>query len=266
MLPLGGVALPESQRPVGRPRGAGRGDVHLTKGSVSSGRSSAGAGLSGRSIILTAAHCVYDDVYKVFARNVLFIPDQAGTQGTGTDRVCSNDPLGCWAPAFGVVDGDWTTRTFPDNIPWDYAYYVVDDGTGHTAGFTAGSSSILDEAAGSLPVSFASPTSGTDATALGYSYSEDPELMYCTEGLGTESSHGSLWLSQCGLSGGASGGPWMQPLSGGSGTIISVNSWGYTNQPGMAGPPLAGSTASCLFTAAEGGAATTTGGLVPADC
>ena len=57
--------------------------------------------------ILTAAHCVYDDVNKAFARNVLFIPDQAGTTGAGTDQDCSNDPVGCWEPSHGVVDVDW---------------------------------------------------------------------------------------------------------------------------------------------------------------
>ena len=36
-------------------------------------------GATGRSVILTASHCVYDDANKAFARNVLFIPNQAGT-------------------------------------------------------------------------------------------------------------------------------------------------------------------------------------------
>jgi hypothetical protein len=38
----------------------------------------------------------------------------------------------------------------------------------------------------------------------------------------------------------------------GSGTVISVNSWGYTNQPGMAGPKLNGTSASCVFDVAKG--------------
>ena len=29
-----------------------------------------------RSIVVTAAHCVFDDVNKAFARNVIFIPNQ----------------------------------------------------------------------------------------------------------------------------------------------------------------------------------------------
>lgn len=212
----------------------------------------------GRSMILTAAHCVYDDVNKAYARNVLFVPNQAGTSGSGTDLNCNNDPLGCWVPSFGVVDTNWTTRTFPDNIPWDYAYYVVDDSGSH-AGASSGSDS-LEAAAGALPVSFFLPYSddgveggsSLDFThALGYSYSEDPNFMYCAEDMTTEGDD-NWWLPSCGLSGGSSGGPWVQPMnSSGSGPVMSVNSWGYTNSPGMAGPKLVNTSAECVFEMAK---------------
>lgn len=214
---------------------------------------------SGRSVIITAAHCVYDDANKAFARNVLFIPNQDATSGTGTDSNCANDPLGCWTPAFGVVDVNWTNRTFPANIPWDYAYYVVNDTGAHTG--TDVSSDALDVEAGALPVDFSSPhiddgtngASSLDFTyALGYSYSDDPNFMYCADDM-TEEGADNWWLPVCGLSGGSSGGPWIQDMdtSNGSGPIISVNSWGYTNSPGMAGPKLSGTTASCLFDEAK---------------
>ncbi|MGH9275126.1 MAG: trypsin-like serine peptidase [Acidimicrobiales bacterium] len=202
---------------------------------------------TGRSVIITAAHCVYDDVHKVFAREVLFVPNQDGTSGSGTDLDCGNDPLGCWEPTFGVVDADWTTRTFPDNIPWDYAFYVVGDSGAHSG--TSAGTDVLDTAAGDLAVQFTTPTVGGTTHALGYSYSDDPSFMYCAEAMGTEGT-ANWWLGQCELSGGSSGGPWMQPVGGGDGPIISVNSWGYTNQPGMAGPKLSGSSASCVFSAA----------------
>lgn len=222
-------------------------------------------GTTGRSVILTASHCVYDDVNKAFARNVMFIPNQAGTTGTGTDLNCGNDPMGCWVPSFGVVDVNWTTRTFPDNILWDYAFYVVPDSGAHQTGFTP-SSDILDTAASSLSVQTdTNATVGAYAYALGYSYSEDPKFMYCAENLGTESSYGDWWLGSCGLSGGSSGGPWVQNADatntwtgGTDGKIISVNSWGYTNQPGMAGPKLFGTSASCVFGNAKSGTATST--------
>ncbi|MFP6837769.1 MAG: NAD(P)H-dependent oxidoreductase subunit E [Pseudomonadales bacterium] len=53
------------------------------------------ANAASSSTILTAAHCVYDDVHNAFARNVLFIPNQADTTGSATDLNCNNDPLGC---------------------------------------------------------------------------------------------------------------------------------------------------------------------------
>ena len=229
-------------------------------GYVCSGTVSTDSTMS-RSVIITAAHCVYDDANKAFARNVLFIPNQDGTTGSGTDTNCSNDPMGCWAPAFGVVDVDWTSRTFPDNIPWDYAYYVVSDSGAHSG--TAASSDALDTAAGSMAVSFMAPAPYVDdgdpsATsvdfthALGYSYSDDPNFMYCAEDMTTEGT-ANWWLASCDLSGGSSGGPWVQPMNTvtGNGPIISVNSWGYTTSSGMAGPMLVGTSAECVFTIAK---------------
>lgn len=213
---------------------------------------------TGGSIILTAAHCVYDDTNKAFARNVLFIPNQTETTGSGTDLNCNNDPLGCWVPSFGVVDTKWTTHVFPNNIEWDYAYYVVNDSGAHTGEDDLGA---LDSAAGSLAIQF-NPVpfydDGTDGSgsanfthALGYSYDQDPNFMYCAEDMTMEGTV-NWWLPSCELSGGSSGGAWVQPMDEieGTGPVVSVNSWGYTTSPGMAGPML-DSTASCLFDVAE---------------
>jgi hypothetical protein len=202
-------------------------------------------GVSGRSIILTAAHCVYDDVNKAFARNVLFIPDQDSSGPT--DSNCGNDVHGCWKPKYGAVDANWASRSWPDNIPWDYAYYVVDDTDAASRGGNA--TGALDALA-NMPVSFSAPDTTAAADAIGYSYSKDPNLRYCSERLGATGA-ANWWLGTCALSGGASGGPWLQPAGTGAGPIISVNSWGYTTSPGMAGPKLNGTSASCVFTAAK---------------
>ena len=206
--------------------------------------------ISGRSIILTASHCIYDDANKAFARHVLFIPDQADTTGAGTDLSCGNDPVGCWVPSFGVVDVNWTTRTFPDNVHWDYAFYVVNDSGAHQAGLTT-VSDALDMVVGPMNISFAQPTSSL-THALGYSYDVDPQFMYCADIIESFDAD-DWWLGNCGLSGGSSGGPWVQPMNTttGNGPIISVNSWGYTNQSGMAGPKLSGTSAECVFARAK---------------
>ena len=91
--------------------------------------------------------------------------------------------------------------------------------------------------------------------ALGYSYSEDPNFMYCAEDITTEGSYNDWWLASCALSGGSSGGPWTQSQDEnlGTGPVMSLNSWGYTGQPGMAGPLLYGdnSKAECLLARAK---------------
>lgn len=208
-------------------------------------------GTSGRSTILTAAHCVYDDANGAFARNVLFIPNQGGTTGGGTDGYCGNDPIGCWVPSFGVVDINWTQSVFPDNIPWDYAFYVVDDVGAHSTGLEGNATpAALDSAVTALGVVFSQPTFGAFTHGMGYSYSDDPYFMYCAEAMTTEGAF-NWWLASCGLSGGSSGGPWIQPLNGGTGPVISVNSWGYTSSPGMAGPKLSETSANCVFANAK---------------
>jgi len=212
--------------------------------------------LTSRSLILTAAHCVYDDANNAFARNVLFIPNQAGTSGSATDQNCDNDPIGCWTPSFGAVDTNWTTSVFPNNVEWDYAFYVVDSTGAHSG---AGNIDNLATAAGVLSLSFlapalddGNPAAGPDFThALGYSYSDDPNFMFCAEDMTTEGTV-NWWLPSCELSSGSSGGPWIQPMDTGSGSgpVISVNSWGYTTSAGMAGPMFSNSSAACVHSAA----------------
>jgi hypothetical protein len=153
---------------------------------------------------------------------------------------------------------NWTTATFPDNIPWDYGFYVVDnDPASHSPGLNA-SPDTLDQAVSAFSIDFNAPSvdDGTDGAttpdfshALGYSYSDDPNFMYCAEDMTTEGAD-NWWLPSCGLSGGSSGGPWIQPMGNGEGPVISVNSWGYTTSPGMAGPKFSGTSAFCVFDAA----------------
>lgn len=216
---------------------------------VCSGTAVADSTANDVSLILTAAHCIYDDAHKVFARNVLFIPQQQATTGTGTDSTCLNDPLGCWFPDFGVVDNDWATRTWSANIAWDYGFYVVPNVDAHAG---PGVIAALEAAVPAMTVGFnVTPETQADAAAIGYAYAQDPQLMTCHDALSTVGSV-NWWLAACGLTGGASGGPWLQPVSAGDGPIISVNSWGYARKPGMAGPFLNGdSSARCLYDAAQ---------------
>lgn len=223
-------------------------------GWVCSGTAIADA-MTGASLILTAAHCVYDDVNGEFATYALFIPNHAVTTTAYGEDVCPTNPLGCWVPSFGVVDDNWTTTVWPNNIAWDYGFYVVPTSGAHIG---SGAQPSLELAAGTMAANFdTAPTTGTYTHAFGYSYAYDPKLMYCAQGLGTVGSV-NWWLSKCRLSGGASGGPWLQPFANAAGTVVSVNSWGYTNAAGMAGPKLNSATARCVRQVAESGAVPTT--------
>jgi hypothetical protein len=82
---------------------------------------------AGRSIVLTAAHCAYNDLSKEFASIAIFIPDQDGTRGSKSDFNCDNDVYGCWVLSFAVVERGWTEGSFPFNVGYDFAYYVVHD-------------------------------------------------------------------------------------------------------------------------------------------
>ncbi|TDG12873.1 hypothetical protein E2F43_15045 [Seongchinamella unica] len=207
-----------------------------------------------RSIILTAAHCVHEGPGGGFAESAIFIPNQAGTDGSRTDFDCNNDPLGCWVVDFGVVSNDWVANAWPNSIPWDYGFYALgNDSDPQYPG--SGLRGSLDNVTTPMDVSFdaADATVNVYTRALGYSYSDDPNFMYCGEPV-TDSSYQGLLLRNCGLSGGASGGPWSQSteLNLGKGPIISVNSYGPSRgKPYMGGPRLSGNDAECLFDAAK---------------
>src|SRR5437870_4177035 len=64
--------------------------------------------VSGRSIILTAAHCAYDESGGAFATNWMFVPDydSAPAPLNTSGSFCASTSLGCWtASALVVADG-----------------------------------------------------------------------------------------------------------------------------------------------------------------
>ena len=215
---------------------------------------------SDNSIVLTAAHCVYDDLWKEFAAEAIFIPNQDGTLGTGTDFDCGNDPDNCWIISHAVVDANWANQVWPDNIPWDYGYYVVSDSGSHTSSTNhpwvgdAGDNPLDLNGTSALGQQFTAPTVGEKSHALGYPGNYDPDFRYCAQDMGTTNGPNNYWMSSCTLSGGSSGGPWVQPMDEGTGDgpIISVNSFGYQGQPGMGGPRLHDNSACELFDVAQG--------------
>lgn len=209
-----------------------------------------------RSILITASHCVYDDVNKEFASFFLFIPNQDDGGSDRTDFDCTNDEFGCWTPSFAVVDNEWANKSWPNNIPADYAYLVVSNLGNRQEG---GIVQALDRVVRGMEVSFSNPELEGTSHALGYSGKDDPDFRYCVQDLADsniffgESSPiqpDGYVLDGCGLQGGSSGGPWINNMkrNGRGGEIIAVNSYGPSEGPGfMGGPRLYDNSAECLY-------------------
>lgn len=213
--------------------------------------------VSDRSIILTAAHCAYDEATKRFATNWLFVPDydSAAVNLTTSGSFCATTSLGCWTARSLVVHrGFADAGSFNEQATvHDFAFAVV--GAGGKSG-----TAQLDATVGGHPINFGTVANGADTYLFGYPASgkyKGKDLVYCRGPLGTDSLNKNLtYRVGCNMTSGSSGGPWLTPFSGGSGTLMSVNSYGYNGITAMHGPKLNAKT-QALYTAATNATANT---------
>ena len=80
-------------------------------------------------------------------------------------------------------------------------WYVVPNPLAHTGAATT--PQALESAVTALRIGFDSGTENDVTHALGYSYSDDPNFMYCAEPMGVETQGVNWWLPSCDPSGGA---------------------------------------------------------------
>ena len=216
--------------------------------------------VSGRSIILTAAHCAYDEAGGAFATNWMFVPDydSAPAPLNTSGSFCASTSLGCWTASALVVAGGYATAGgFNDQaVVHDYAFAVV--GAGGKSG-----TAQLDATVGGHPIQYSSVSAGADTYLFGYPAAgryKGKDLVYCRGSLGFDPYMAdATYRAGCNMTGGSSGGPWFTPFSGGSGTMMSVNSYGYSGITAMHGPKLNAETQSMFSTAASA----TTNTIVP---
>ena len=250
----------------------GQGTVYSATGKVyfqmnGSGWICSGTAISDKggsySVVLTAGHCVYDEEngngsLSGFATNWLFIP-QFDSKPTYT---CSATQFGCWTAQalvarreFATAGGFTTTATH-----YDWGFAVV--GGGGLSG-----TAQLDATVGTFGTSFSAMAGSTVVDAFGYPAAQKyhgSDLVYCQGPIGFDSLAGNgTYKLACGMTGGSSGGPWFSNFNtstGSSGTIQSLNSYGYSGQSNMYGPKFNADT-SATFDVANNGASTNT--LVP---
>ena len=194
---------------------------------------------TGYSLVITAGHCVYDETngrgqLSGFATNWLFIP-QFDSSPTFT---CANTAYGCWtATALVAHNGFASAGGFNTQAThYDWGFAVV--GPGGKNGATQ-----LDAAPiGTFAHQATAMGSSTIVDSFGYpaagKYHGD-DLTYCQNPLGFDVLTGNTnYKLACDMTGGSSGGPWLSGFdgTGNTGTIRSVNSYGYSGQTNMYGP------------------------------
>jgi V8-like Glu-specific endopeptidase len=215
--------------------------------------------VSGKSLVLTAGHCAYDEVAKKFATNWLFIPEY-DTNPTLSN--CNNTTYGCWtADALVVHSGYATAGGFNTQATLhDFAFAVV------AAGGKSGSAQ-LDSTVGSFPLSTATISLPKRLAAFGYPAAgkyHGNDLVYCAGNIFTDDfNDDDTWGMACGMTGGSSGGPWLSSFdeaAGNSGTLSSLNSYGYSGLKNMYGPKFNDNTLD-VYNAADNGPADDT--IVP---
>ena len=201
---------------------------------------------TGRSLVLTAAHCAYDETARQFATNWMFIPE-FDTTPTFT---CANTKWGCWTASGLVVHSGYATAGGFNTqaTVHDFAFAVVGNG--------GKSNTQLDATVGDFPITFSGITKGQTLYSFGYPASQKykgNDLSYCAGPLTEDASNSNLtWGMACDMTGGSSGGPWLSSFSEstGSGTLSSLNSYGYSGVRYMYGPKF-GTKTQDVYTAAN---------------
>jgi V8-like Glu-specific endopeptidase len=183
------------------------------------------------STVLTAGHCVSDA--GTFATNWAFVPaydDNVRPYGT------------------------WTARQLHTTTQWrsgeDFDYDI-----GFATMNTLGGASLTDTV-GAQGIGF-NLARGQATHAFGFpaaSPYDGSELAYCAGTVVQDTYYGSQDQGlACDMTGGSSGGPWMVAFNGSTGTLNSVNSFGYRGVRNIMWGPYFGSVAQSLYTSAQSG-------------
>ena len=208
-----------------------------------------------RSIVATAAHCVYDESdpaapsAAAFASNWMFVPDyDAAPASLNTSGSFCVDTLhGCWtAESLTVHSGYADAGGFNTQaVQHDYGFAVVGLG-GHDLDVNiADSGDLLEDIVAPQVAVFSSvPIDGTTTGwAFGYPAQKKwkgNDLIYCMGPVDGDpfNSEDTYRMNECKLTGGSSGGGWLSPFDdeSGIGNLFSVNSYGYTGVNAMHGP------------------------------
>ena len=208
-------------------------------------------------VVLTAGHCVTDNTAGSFATNFMFIP-QFDTKPTYT---CANTQLGCW-----VADALYADTLFAT------AGGFNDQAVTHDWGFARlGAGGFQNKQLDSLVAPFGIQVNknfnGQVLSAFGYPAAgkyHGSDLVYCKGPVGQDANtSNATWSMACDMTGGSSGGPWVQASQSdySDAVLSSLNSYGYSGVKNMYGPKFTNGTTSALGAADAGGAPAANSGV-----
>lgn len=185
-------------------------------------------------VIVTAAHCVYDtdSLSWVTNCNWVFVPGY----------VNGNAPYGIW-PAREVAALNTWTRTDPD-FNADVAFVALSQVNGRHITQVTGSQAIaFNYARDQQTFSFGYPVNLANGQVLQVCSGVPAASLY------TDNNYQGFGLSNCLMTGGSSGGPWLQQFdeSTGVGATYSVNSFTYSPAPNTMNGPYFDSNIQMLW-------------------
>ncbi|MFI2641221.1 trypsin-like serine peptidase [Streptomyces sp. NPDC018610] len=198
-------------------------------------------------LVWTAGHCVHAGKKGGWYRNIAFVPSYndagrsaAQLQGASREEVA---PYGVWWGDWAQTSDQWIAHggaTGGQGAPYDYAVIHVTPEKG-------GNGKSLQETVGAaLPVNFDAPAvpKVQSITATGYPAAppyDGQRLYQCQDKpgrLSVTASDPTMYRIGCTMTGGSSGGGWVETGSDGKPALVSNTSIGPVTAGWLAGPRL----------------------------
>jgi V8-like Glu-specific endopeptidase len=215
----GGTAVSETPQPQ-------FGKVFFTSGNSNYVCSGTATNSSNGDVVTTAGHCVSDG--GVFVTNFAFVPAYNN----------NSRPYGTWTARALYTTDQWKNG---EDYDYDAAFAVMND---NTAG------QDLTTVTGGYPAAFGQPR-GQTMKAYGYPAARpfNGQTLYSCNGVVVQDTYGGSQDQglACNMTGGSSGGGWIQ-----NGSLSSVTSFGYTGVKNILWGPYFGTVIQGVFNTAQG--------------
>ncbi|MER6273410.1 hypothetical protein [Streptomyces sp900105755] len=196
-------------------------------------------------LVWTAGHCVHAGKNGGWYRNIAFVPsyNDKGLTGSALTAATRSEvaPYGVWWGDGAQTSQQWIDQggeTGGDGASYDYAVIHVTPEQG------SGGKSLEETVGSALPVNFDAPAvpKVSSITATGYPAAKpyDGSLLYrCADKpgrLSVDASAPTMYRIGCTMTGGASGGGWVETGSDGKPALVSNTSIGPVSSGWLAGP------------------------------